>query len=70
MIYPIPSEGKFKIQGIEPGLEFKVINILGKSVMAGELESDFYLNQQTGIYFVAINKGGVVVQSEKLIIEK
>ncbi len=61
-IYPNPTDGQIRIQGIHNLTGYAILNSLGQTVLSGESEKDFTLNTRldSGVYLLKLTNGAEV----------
>lgn len=57
-LFPVPAYDKIYITGIEPGFDFKIYDLTGRTLMKGQVaEKEIDINRlQPGSYFISIEK--------------
>jgi uncharacterized repeat protein (TIGR03803 family) len=72
VIYPNPSDGKFKINGLKGGQNIEIYNCLGQKIFTAIGKNNFQQinisKQPNGIYFVRIlNAAGSILSEKKMM---
>ena len=58
-VYPNPSDGHFRIEGLSGTTSYRLMNSLGQIILEGQCEGDLNLNTNLteGIYFLRLSNG-------------
>jgi N-acetylneuraminic acid mutarotase len=71
VIYPNPSRGEFKIDGVKPGTKLVIVNSLGQKVVEKDLDNEDSIRTELsqGVYHYQLIQQGAKTASGKIVIE-
>lgn len=70
-IYPNPVHDNLHVQGLEPGINYAIIDMMGRNVLRGSLPNDGTIDVSpltSGVYMVRFEREGEVIE-ERVVVE-